>query len=67
MWSYSKQLQFPVHITCPNAKLAQAIMTQYGGPNGEIGASMRYLSQRYTMPWGPVTGILTDIGTGESK
>ena len=65
MWAYCKQLEYPIHITRPNAKLAQAIMSQYGGPNGEVGAAMRYLSQRYTMPWGPVTGILTDIGTEE--
>lgn len=65
MWSYCKQLEFPIKIARPNAKLAQAIMSQYGGPDGEIGAAMRYLSQRYTMPWGAVTGILTDIGTEE--
>ena len=62
MWIYEKRLQYPVKIARPNAKLAQAILSQYGGPNGEMGASTRYLSQRYTMPWGPVTGILTDIG-----
>ena len=65
MWTYEKRLQYPIHITNPNAKLAHAILTQYGGPDGELGASMRYLSQRYTMPYGPVAGILTDIGTEE--
>ena len=65
MWIYEKRLQYPVRIARPNAKLAQAIISQYGGPNGEAGAAMRYLSQRYTMPWGAVTGILTDVGTEE--
>ena len=65
MWNYEKRLQFPVNIKTPNAKLALFIMSQYGGPDGEIGASMRYLSQRYTMPYKEVTGILTDIGTEE--
>ena len=50
MWNYEKRLQYPVNITQPNAKIAQYIMSQYGGPDGEIGASMRYLSQRFTMP-----------------
>lgn len=50
MWNYEKRLQFPVNIKTPNAKLALFIMSQYGGPDGEIGASMRYLSQRFTMP-----------------
>ena len=65
MWSYEKRLQFPVNIKEPNAKLAQAIMSQYGGPDGEIGASMRYLSQRYAMPYNEVSAVLTDIGTEE--
>ncbi len=65
MWSYEKRLQFPVHITHPNAAAAKVIITQYGGPDGELGASMRYLSQRYTMPWRGVAGLLTDIGTEE--
>ncbi|MFV0496804.1 MAG: manganese catalase family protein [Candidatus Fimivivens sp.] len=65
MWSYEKRLQFPVRITNPNPKLAQAIITQYGGPDGELGASMRYISQRYTMPHRAVAGLLTDIGTEE--
>ena len=50
MWNYEKRLQYPINIKTPNAKLAQFIMSQYGGPDGEIGASMRYLSQRFTMP-----------------
>ena len=63
MWKYEKRLQFPVNIKNPNATLAQAIMSQYGGPDGELGASMRYLSQRYSMPYREVAAILTDIGT----
>lgn len=65
MWNYERRLQYPVNITTPNAKIAQVIMTQYGGPDGEIGASMRYLSQRFTMPYHNVCGLLTDIGTEE--
>ena len=65
MWSYEKRLQFPVNIKEPNAKIAQVIMSQYGGPDGEMGASMRYLSQRYSMPYNEVSAILTDIGTEE--
>ena len=65
MWSYEKRLQFPVNITTPNAKLAQVIISQYGGPDGEMGASMRYLSQRYAAPYREVASILTDIGTEE--
>ena len=65
MWIYEKRLQHPVRITQTNAKLAQVIITQLGGPDGELGASMRYLSQRYVMPYKEVTGILTDIGTEE--
>ena len=63
MWNYEKRLQFPIKITEPNAKLAQFIISQYGGPDGEMGASMRYLSQRYSMPFKEVAGLLTDIGT----
>lgn len=62
MWNYEKRLQFPVNIKEPNAKLAQVIISQYGGPDGEMGASMRYLSQRYSMPYREVAGVLTDIG-----
>lgn len=65
MWSYEKRLQYPVNITNPNVKLAEVIISQYGGPDGEMGASMRYLSQRYTMPYREVSGLLTDIGTEE--
>lgn len=62
MWNYEKRLQYPVKISQPNPKIAQVIITQFGGPDGELAASMRYLSQRYTMPYKEVTGILTDIG-----
>lgn len=63
MWNYEKRLQYPVNITTPNAKLAQFIMSQYGGPDGEINASLRYLSQRFTMPNRKAMGVLNDIGT----
>jgi|GEM_PF-483111 len=66
MWTYEKRLQFPVNIKETNAQIAQVILTQYGGPDGELGASMRYLSQRYTMPYPEVAALLTDIGTGIS-
>ena len=65
MWTYEKKLQYPVKIKNPNPKLAQIIISQLGGPDGEIGASMRYLNQRYSMPYGQVKGILTDVGTEE--
>lgn len=65
MWRYEKRLQYPVNITTPNPKLATFIMSQYGGPDGEISASMRYLSQRYAMPYKECKGLLTDIGTEE--
>ena len=65
MWVYEKRLQFPVNIKEPNAKMAQFIMSQYGGPDGEMGASMRYLSQRYAMPYDVAKASLTDIGTEE--
>lgn len=65
MWTYIKMLEFPVNIKTTNAKLATAIITQLGGPNGEKGASTRYLSQRYSMKNGKVIGSLTDIGTEE--
>ena len=65
MWNYEKRLQYPVKITNPNPKIAQVIISQFGGPDGELAASMRYLSQRYTMPYKEVTGMLTDIGTEE--
>lgn len=63
MFAYEKKLQYPVNIKQPNPKLAKAIITQLGGPDGELGAALRYLSQRYAMPYGEVSGILTDIGT----
>ena len=65
MWSYEKKLQYPVKIKNPNPKLASVIISQIGGPDGELGASMRYLSQRYSMPYDEVRGILTDVGTEE--
>lgn len=65
MWSYDKKLQYPVKIAQPNPQLAKLIITQYGGPDGELGASLRYLSQRYAMPYPELKAILTDIGTEE--
>ena len=65
MFIYEKKLQYPVKITNPNPKLAALIITQYGGPDGELGASLRYLSQRYSMPYAELKGLLTDIGTEE--
>ena len=65
MWTYDKKLQYPVKIKNPNPKLAQIIISQLGGPDGELAASMRYLNQRYAMPYNEVTGILTDVGTEE--
>lgn len=65
MWNYEKRLQFPIDIKTPNAEIAKVIITQYGGPDGELSASMRYLSQRYTIPYREVAGLLTDIGTEE--
>ncbi len=63
MWNYEKRLQYPVNITRPNPKLAQIIISQYGGPDGEMGASMRYLSQRFSAPNRVTMGILNDVGT----
>ncbi len=65
MWTYEKTLQYPVKIKNPNPALAKFIISQYGGPDGEIGASLRYLSQRYSMPYRKVAGVLTDIGSEE--
>ena len=65
MWNYEKRLQFPVNIKETNPEIAKIIITQYGGPDGELSASMRYLAQRYTMPYNAVAGVLTDIGTEE--
>ena len=65
MFLYEKKLQFPVKVATPNPKLASFIISQYGGPDGEVGAAMRYLSQRYAMPYAEAKGLLTDIGTEE--
>ena len=65
MFIYEKKLQFPVRIKNTDPKLAAVIISQYGGPDGELGASLRYLSQRYSMPWPELKGLLTDIGTEE--
>ena len=65
MFVYEKKLQYPVRIKNPNPSLAKYIVSQYGGPDGELGASMRYLSQRYSMPYPEVRAVLTDIGTEE--
>lgn len=63
MFVYEKKLQYPVRIKNTNPKLAALIISQYGGPDGELGASLRYLSQRYSMPYNECKGLLTDIGT----
>lgn len=65
MFIYDKKLQYPVKIDKPNPRLAAIIISQYGGPDGELGASLRYLSQRYSMPFDELKGLLTDIGTEE--
>ena len=65
MFVYEKKLQYPVRIKNPNPALAKFIISQYGGPDGELGASLRYLSQRYSMPYPELKGLLTDIGTEE--
>lgn len=65
MFVYEKKLQYPVKIKNTNPQLAALIISQYGGPDGELGASLRYLSQRYSMPWAELKGLLTDIGTEE--
>lgn len=65
MFVYDKKLQYPVKIDNPNPRLAAIIISQYGGPDGELGASLRYLSQRYSMPFDELKGLLTDIGTEE--
>ena len=67
MWQYEKRLQFPVKIKETNANIAQVIISQFGGPDGELAASMRYISQRYTMPYHEVAGLLTDIGSEASE
>ena len=63
MFQYEKRLQYPGKIAQPNPRLASIIISQYGGPDGELGASLRYLSQRYSMPYDELKGLLTDIGT----
>ena len=67
MFVYEKRLQYPVKIKNTNPKLAALIISQYGGPDGELGASLRYLSQRYAMPYSELKGLLTDVGTDVSK
>ena len=67
MFVYEKKLQYPVKVATPNPKLAAVIISQYGGPDGELGASLRYLSQRYSMPYPELKGLLTDIGTEEAS
>ena len=66
MWTYEKRLQYPVNITKTCPKTASLIISQFGGPDGELGASMRYLSQRYSMPYREAAAILTDIGVSVS-
>ena len=65
MWNYDRKLQFPINIKTPDARAAKVIITQYGGPDGELAASLRFLSQRYSVPYRDVAGVLTDIGTEE--
>lgn len=65
MWVYEKKLQYPVHIEKPDARAAKIIISQYGGPDGELSASLRYLSQRFSTPYSDCRGLLTDIGTEE--
>lgn len=65
MWMYEKKLQFPVNITTPDPAFAKIVISQIGGPDGELSASMRYLNQRYSMPYNHVRAMLTDIGTEE--
>lgn len=65
MWYYVKTLQYPVNLKCKDLNMAKLLVTQYGGPDGELGAALRYLDQRYTMPTGKSKGLLTDIGTEE--
>lgn len=67
MFVYQKKLQYPVKIDKTNPRLASIIISQYGGPDGELGASLRYLSQRYSMPFDELKGLLTDIGSEASE
>lgn len=63
MWLYEKRLQYPVNVRKPDARTAKIVISQLGGPNGELGAALRYLNQRYTMPYPRIQALLTDIGT----
>ncbi|MEG1997035.1 MAG: manganese catalase family protein, partial [Clostridiales bacterium] len=65
MWIYQKNLQYPVKVSVTDPALAMKLMSMYGGPDGELGAALRYLNQRYTMPTTNIKGLLTDIGTEE--
>ena len=65
MWIYEKKLEYPVRVSSTNPRLAKVIITQYGGPDGELAASLRYLTQRYSMPTPQAKAVLTDIGTEE--
>lgn len=67
MFCYEKKLQYPINIKNPNPKLAQIIISQYGGADGELGASLRYLSQRFAMPYPELKGLLTDVGTSVTE
>ena len=67
MWTYEKRLEYPIKIKNPNPAMAKNIITQYGGPDGELAASLRYLTQRYSMPTPQAQGILNDIGTEDTK
>ena len=65
MWMYEKKLQYPANVSCPDVRMAKYLITQYGGPDGELSAALQYLNQRYTMPIKEAKGLLTDIGTEE--
>lgn len=67
MWLYEKRLQYPVNVRKPDAKTAKIVISQLGGPNGELGAALRYLNQRYTMPYPRIQALLTDIGSEAPK
>jgi spore coat protein JC len=67
MWIYEKRLQYPVKIKKPDARMAKYILSQYGGPDGEMAASLRYLSQRFSMPTDQAKGTLNDIGTSDTE
>ena len=65
MWYYVKTLEYPVNLKCADLRMAKLLITQYGGPDGELAAALRYISQRYTMPYPEIQALLTDIGTEE--